>query len=167
MEKVHFIVPVQEIARGKPKFGVWVVTDKRMAYVRIKEGTWGDAFKRGMALAAGNISIYASIRAWEEYREMLEKHLRSLDLPEDFIENLDKYVMEKNGFMARIEEISVKRGKGFLGGESADGLTPIELKAPHGFIKFRIEKELFEKQIKPILESLPIKSYKEAKFWAV
>ncbi|WP_457752807.1 hypothetical protein [Thermococcus sp.] len=39
--KPYLIVPVQEIARGKPKFDIWVIGEEKTAYVRVKEGTWG------------------------------------------------------------------------------------------------------------------------------
>lgn len=69
------------------------------------------------------------------------------------------------GRVSRVEETEVKRGKGFLGNE-ANGQTPIELKAPNGSIKFYVATETFEK-IKPTLQAIPFKEYREARLWGL
>ncbi|WP_457742517.1 hypothetical protein [Thermococcus sp.] len=162
--EAYLVVPVQEIARGKPKFGVWMIGEEKTAYIRVKEGSWGDALKRGLAYGAGNLSMLASISAWESYKESTKEHLRSLQLPEDLAENAEKYVERWGGFIAPIKETSIKRGKGFLGNEF-NGQTPVELKAGKKNVKFYVDSEYFERVIKPFIGVSDFKEYKEAKLW--
>ena len=160
----QLIVPVQEIARGKPKFGVWAVIGDKVYYIRMKEGTWGDALNRGLMYGGANLSMYVAFQAGQEYRKAVERYLSSLELPPDFIERADDYAREsEKSFVARIEETSVKRGKSFLGNE-ANGQTPVELKAPNGSVKFYVPTETFEK-IKPLLLTMPFGEYREARLW--
>ncbi|NJE48659.1 hypothetical protein [Thermococcus sp. 9N3] len=160
----QLIVPVQEIARGKPKFGIWAVVGDKVYYIRMKEGTWGDALKRGLVYGGAYISLYTAVKARAEYEEAVEKYLSSLELPPDFVEHVDDYAKESaRSFVARIGETSIKRGKGFLGNE-ANGQTPVELKAPNGSVKFYVPTETFEK-IKPTLQALPFREYREARIW--
>ena len=162
--EAQLIVPVQEIARGKPKFGIWAVVGDKVHYIRMKEGTWGDAIRRGLIYGGAYISIYTAAKARAEYEEAVRNYLSSLELPPDFVERIDDYARESaRSFMARIEETSVKRGKGFLGNE-ANGQTPVELKALNGSVKFYVATETFEK-IKPTLQTLPLREYKEARLW--
>ena len=162
--EAQLIVPVQEIARGKPKFGIWAVVGDKVYYIRMKEGTWGDALKRGLMYGGAYISIYTAAKAREEYEEAVRNYLSSLELPPNFVEHIDDYARESDrSFVARVEETSVKRGKGFLGNE-ANGQTPVELKAPNGSIKFYVATETFEK-IKPTLQAIPFKEYKGARLW--
>ncbi|MBO8175359.1 MAG: hypothetical protein H0Z18_08885 [Thermococcus sp.] len=162
--EAQLIVPVQEIARGKPKFGIWAVVGDRVYYIRMKEGTWGDAFRRGLIYGGAYISIYTAAKARAQYEEAVQNYLSSIELPPDFVERIDDYAKESTrSFSARIEETSVKRGKGFLGNE-ANGQTPVELKCPNGSIKFYVATETFEK-IKPKLQTLPFREYREARLW--
>jgi len=162
--EAQLIVPVQEIARGKPKFGIWAVIGEKVYYIRMREGTWGDALKRGLIYGGAYISMYTAARARTEYEEAVERYLSSLELPPDFVERADEYARESaRSFVARIEETSVKRGKGFLGNE-ANGQTPVELRAPNGSVRFYVATETFEK-VKPKLQTLPFREYREARLW--
>ena len=165
MDRVSFLVPAQEVKVGRPKFGVFGAVGNRLFYMRTHRGTLGDALKRGFAYS-GVGSVYTKMRSWEEYRESLNELLKTLELPEDFPEKVEKYVRKaEEGFLAHAEDVEVTRGKGWLGGEGFEGLIPVELKGPSGSIKLRVHKEAFERGVKPVLEKMPLKSYRERRFW--
>ncbi|WP_457752806.1 hypothetical protein [Thermococcus sp.] len=104
------------------------------------------------------------MKAWESYKEMVKEYLSSLELPEDFAENVEKYVESWGGFIAPIQETSIRRGKGFFG-SGPNGQSPVELKAGRKKIRFYVDGDYFERVVKPLIEMSNFKEYKETKLW--